>query len=326
MKKPRILVVKFGALGDVVRTSYFVAELCKTKRVYWITDRAAVPLLHNPSIEQVFTSFEEVVDLEFETVYSLDDEYGTLESISRFVKYKRLVGAYINKKRETDYSDDSSEWFDMGLISRLGKTIADQKKKLNQKSHVQIFSGIFEVSESAIAPSFYYPKNFQREQNYKKTIGINPFGGDRWPSKGLLLSELELLVDLLIDDPGLREYDFALLGIGNDYLTNVRICDARSNKRIKAIDSSDSLLAFADIVSQLRLLITADTLALHLAIAQNVPSISFFAPTSAAEIDIFNRGRKLISTSHDYCNYSAFCDNRSLTAVRLYNAVREYSL
>ena len=70
-------------------------------------------------------------------------------------------------------------------------------------------------------------------------------------------------------------------------------------------------------VRGLDLLITSDTLALHLAIAQGVPSVSYYAPTSATEINTFGTGRKIVSTSPDYCNYRPDADNSTITAGRI---------
>jgi heptosyltransferase-2 len=74
------------------------------------------------------------------------------------------------------------------------------------------------------------------------------------------------------------------------------------------------------------LLISSDSLALHLGIAQRVPFVAFFAPTSAAEIDDFGLGVKITSTSTDYCSYKKDADNSSLTADRLLEACNESAL
>ena len=49
--------------------------------------------------------------------------------------------------------------------------------------------------------------------------------------------------------------------------------------------------------------------------------VVFFAPTSAAEIELYGRGEKVVSTSADYCSYKADADNSSITAERLCAAV-----
>ena len=65
---------------------------------------------------------------------------------------------------------------------------------------------------------------------------------------------------------------------------------------------------------------SSDSLGMHLAIAQRVPSVSFFAPTSADEINTFGFGEKVVSLSADYCSYRPDADNTSLTGERLMEA------
>jgi heptosyltransferase-2 len=74
------------------------------------------------------------------------------------------------------------------------------------------------------------------------------------------------------------------------------------------------------VISALDLLITSDSLALHLGIAQRIPCTAFFAPTSAAEIDSFGLVVKVLSTSADYCSYRSLADNSSITASRILTA------
>ena len=69
------------------------------------------------------------------------------------------------------------------------------------------------------------------------------------------------------------------------------------------------------------LVITSDSLALHLAIAQGIKSLSFFAPTSSAEIGLFDNGVKVESLSEDYCSYVSDADNSSITSKRLLDAL-----
>ena len=49
--------------------------------------------------------------------------------------------------------------------------------------------------------------------------------------------------------------------------------------------------------------------------------MAFFAPTSAAEIELYGLGEKVASTAPDYCSYRADADNASITAERLCAAV-----
>jgi heptosyltransferase-2 len=94
--------------------------------------------------------------------------------------------------------------------------------------------------------------------------------------------------------------------------------------RIVVPDTSASTLELAAAIRAVDYLVTTDSLALHLAIAQGVPNLSFYAPTSAAEIETFGTGVKLLSTAPDYCSYRGDADNASITAARLLPLLKDH--
>jgi heptosyltransferase-2 len=96
--------------------------------------------------------------------------------------------------------------------------------------------------------------------------------------------------------------------------------------RILVPDTDDSILRLAAVIRSLDAMITSDSLAMHLAISQRVPTLAFFAPTSAPEIDGFGVVAKLASTAADYCSYRKDADNTSITARRLLEQARSLRL
>ena len=99
---------------------------------------------------------------------------------------------------------------------------------------------------------------------------------------------------------------------------DARYLDSIASKRAIRVIRDLALQEFAGVIRELDLLITSDTLALHLAIAQGVPSVSYYSPTSAAEINTFGRGGKVSSLAEDYCSYRPDADNSTITALRLF--------
>jgi heptosyltransferase-2 len=81
--------------------------------------------------------------------------------------------------------------------------------------------------------------------------------------------------------------------------------------------TSNSLRAFAALVRACDLVVTSDSLALHVALAQGVRLVAFFAPTSAAEIELYGLGEKVVSTAPDACSYRREVDTSTLTVERL---------
>jgi heptosyltransferase II len=330
----RVLIVKHGGLGDVVRTSYFLsplrARLGIDVNVTWVTARSALPLLQfNPHIDRLVSEFCDLYQESFDIVYSLDDELDVLEGVAK-VRARRVVGAYINCEGVT-YSADSAPWFDMGLRSTFGKARADQLKLLNDRGQGQIFSEIFEVS--APMPEFFGDPLLEAEyaerlDGIRPIVGINPFAGGRWPAKELPRNELRSLVQSLLERPS--SYDggrsVGLIGAGSDRARNLELADEIRSERIHVFDTDRSVLALAALIRNLDLLITSDSLAMHLAVSQRIPTIAFFAPTSAAEIDSFGLVMKIASTSPDYCSYRPMADNSTITAERIIQAVRTFGL
>lgn len=320
--KIRILVLKLGALGDVVRTSYILPGLHDRfgpgTHVTWITAPAALPILRfNPYVSELI-SIDRCVNPEvmgaepFEWVLSFDDEIESC-GIATQVSAKRISGAFV-ASGEIRYTDDTREWFDMGLISRFGKTKADELKIANTHSHDAIHARMLGIH---IAKPVFF-NNPQSEaiagtmlQSLpRKIVGLNLSAGRRWPSKSLRLDEAIRLIDQLSASGA----TCLLLGGKEDapYLEAIT-----SQREIQVIRDL-SLEEFSGVIRGLDLLITSDTLALHLAIAQAVPSLSYYAPTSAAEINTFGTGTKIASLSPDYCSYRPDAHNSTITAARLH--------
>ena len=96
-----ILIIKRGALGDVVRTAYFARALKEKQgngiRISWITSTDALPLLRfNPYIDDVWISFEEAGPYVFDLVFSLDDERDALEGVAS-LRTHTVKGAFLHQ-------------------------------------------------------------------------------------------------------------------------------------------------------------------------------------------------------------------------------------
>lgn len=331
--RKHILIIKHGSLGDVVRTSYFAGAVRdrygEHLRLSWMTSSSALPLLHfNPHIDDIWTDFSATQDLCFDHLYSFDDEQDLIERVSR-ISCKAITGAVLTPDGQRTYTEDASEWFDMGLLSRFGKEKADELKKINKRTHAEIFSRILGIKKTT--PEFYGIRSLEQKaasllQCSGKVVGINPYAGERWPSKELLPEELYSLAKKLLSHHSLIGPDgrLVLLGAGNGHFRNQQLATILNDTRVVVPDTNDSVLHFAAVIHQLDYLITSDSLALHLGIGQHIPFLAFFTATSAVEIDGFGLGCKIISTAEDYCSYRNDADNQSITAERIISAMKKH--
>ena len=87
--------------------------------------------------------------------------------------------------------------------------------------------------------------------------------------------------------------------------------------------NDNGLLEFAARIELVDLLVSSDSMALHMGVALARRIVCFFEPTSAAEIELYGQGEKVWSTAPDYCSYRPDADNASITPERLTEKVLE---
>lgn len=322
----KILILKFNALGDVIRTSYILPGLYKKYNapvIDWITSSAAHELLrYNPYIRILASpqlGLEFLESNHYDLVLSFDDEDEVLSLIEE-VRHDKVIGAYMQGDKKM-YSSDSAEWFDMGLLSIHGKKIADARKKQNMREHNQIFADMLGIK---IDSGTFFNSTLTEDRiarQFDKTvfnIGINPSAGSRWKSKELPFAEtcqfIELLAQQRINN---KNTCIHLLGGAAEAERHAAIKSTVRHGVIRDWGGENTLLDFAAIIKNCDYIVSSDSLALHLAISQQVFNLSFYAPTSANEIGTFGKGVKLQSLADDYCSYSPEADNSSITAERL---------
>lgn len=135
-------------------------------------------------------------------------------------------------------------------------------------------------------------------------IGINTGAGGRWQDKKLSIEETTDLIDKLNDK--IKNAKLLIFGGPEEKERNQKIKDAVKTSIIDA-GCSNSLIEFASLVNLCSILITSDSLAMHIGIALRKKIVAFFYPTSANEIELYNPGVKIIGKGKSYCSYQTKC-------------------
>ncbi|MCS7054255.1 MAG: hypothetical protein NZM09_11065 [Ignavibacterium sp.] len=275
----KILIIKLGAAGDVVRTTTLL-HLFKKDEVDWITSSDnSILLKDNPFISKIFL-FEKLQFAkmpEYDLVINLEDNFESAQIVSE-IKFKELFGCYLENNRLI-YTENSSKWFDLSLISRFGKQKADDLKFENKLSFQElIFNSLgYEFKgEKYILPS-------TPVTDLIGDIAISPKAGKRWPMKNWayfdklsnILRDKGFIVNFLPQRPSMLEH----------------LSDVRNHK----------------------LLISGDSLPMHFALGSNIRCLTFFLCTSANEIYDYGLQRKLISPLLKEFFYRQDFDERAVT-------------
>tara|TARA_Y100000310_G_C20676023_1_gene813081 strand:- start:924 stop:1907 length:984 start_codon:yes stop_codon:yes gene_type:complete len=324
----RILIIKLGALGDILRTTCILRglkEKYKDCKISWLTkEEGSVILQNNNLIDDIYTNYNNLG--KFDLVISLDEEAC---DIATKIRKEELVGCYLNGGKKV-YTSNSVTWFDMGLISKFGKEKANELKKSNTKTFQNHLSNMLDVeSEGYIFNLTKKEKDFSlkfaKKHNLQGTIiGLNTGAGRRWELKKINVNKTVELAERLVKELNVQ---VILFGGPEEKERNKEILK-KSGVEIIDAGCDNTLRNFAALIDLCDIFITSDTLAMHLGIALRKKVIAFFGPTSAAEIDLYGKGRKIIADSDCYCCYKKkieegiYCTDK-IEVNELFEAVRE---
>jgi heptosyltransferase-2 len=259
----KILLIKTGAAGDIVRTTVLLNIL--EGSVTWVIDNRYKDLLpsHHPAIARIVTPENAVQELQhelFDYTISLEED-PVCALLASTIPTKKLVGVYSANGHIT-YTDDAACWFDLSLVSKLGRDAANEAKWRNTFTFQQLLFNMFDRSFNNERYCIYRSPSVKSE---KELVGIETRAGARWPNKGW--SGYQTLIEKLQQE-GYRCILFQQQKNITDYLDDIARC------------------AFV---------ISGDTLAMHVAMAYGIPSIAIFNCTSPAEIYDYGTMQKVIN-------------------------------
>src|SRR3989338_7854035 len=300
-----ILVIKLGAAGDIIRTTAILPGLKQKypgSSIDWVTQSSYHEIIQgNPFIRKVFfidKDKEKLASSFYNLIISCDDDLGACNLASQ-VPHDYLIGAYAHGKKPV-YTPNAAAWFDNGLISRHGLRKANVLKRKNEKTYQELWYNIIGIPYAKQEPQLIlakkdtlYAQGFARKNNFNGKsyiVGFNPGSSTRgWDKRMSVGDTVKLGWEIRDMCPDSK---VILLG-GPEEIERNKII----KKRLPfLIDSgvNNTLGQFASIINLCQTVITSDSLAMHMAIALKKKVVVFFAPTSHKEIEIYDRGYKVL--------------------------------
>lgn len=277
------LIVKLNATGDVVRTSTLLHRLAGD--ITWVTAPNNVALVEQLRPHLRCISWPDralALDREYDLVISLEDE----AEAAAFVKsaaHQRVFGAYLDGDGRVKYTPDSSRWFDLSLISVHGRKRADELKFSNRHTYQDlVFDGLgFKFNgEPYVLPA-------PAKTDLSGDVAISPVAGPVWPMKAWAHYDQ---LQLKLEAAGLR---------------------------VNVLPRRPSLLEHLGDVAQHRVLVSGDSLPMHLALGVGTHCVSIFNCTSPWEIHEYGIQTKLVSPLLEKHFYQRTFDPAATTAVPL---------
>ncbi len=316
---PRILIIKLGARGDVLRTTPLIEGLRKKypdANITWLTAPESVEILYQlPGVDRLIAldagSVMEMLSRTFEYCICLDKEpwaTGLAEKIQATQKFgwgmaPDGVGTPRAFNPEAGYS--------------LALGVSDDLKfRQNQKSYMEI---IFEAVGLKYAQEPYQLiltdadrqkcREFLKHQNLDKSrpiLGLFTGCGPAFERKRWTENNFAQLIRRVKQE---HDVEILLLGGHAEREINQRI-KVMAGEKVMDTYGEHTLREFAGFIEACHTVVTGDTLALHIALAMQRPTVCLFGPTCHQEIDMFGLGEKIVSTLDCSPCYQKTCDKK----------------
>ncbi len=309
-----ILIIKLDAIGDVLRTTSILHELKEkypASYIIWLTKENAKDIFRlNPFVDEVKTLespnlMSDLSLIKFDLVINLDPS-PVSSSLASFANSASRIGYGLNGKGKVfPFNPEAEEWFEMGAFDTL--------KARNTKTYQQIIHEIcsleykkgriiFNLSEGEINTG----KEFAVKHSlgkFDRIIGINAGASERWQFKKWRKDGYISLIKQLS-----KEYNcaFLLFGGKNEIELNKELLKVAKN--IFDTGSGNTLRELASYINLVDVLITGDTLALHIAVALEKQVVCIFGPTSCAEIEDYGIVTKVAPEMDCLVCYKNTCD------------------
>ena len=301
----RILVIKCRAMGDVLRTTPLLPSLKRKyplSHISWLLDGESAELLsHNPYIDRLYGfGLESVLPLlvaKFDLLISLDKE-PELAALATKIEAGQKRGFGLNRFGNLTIFNPAAEF-----AYRLG---VDNELKFfkNKKTYQEIVHEAAEIPFSRDEYVFELPDKARDKARIfiqrrrlaarRPRIGLNTGAGTKFETKQWPAEHYLKLISLLTQRMKATVF---LLGGPREKELN-RFLAQKSRTRVYDTGTDNTLLEFAGFISLLDLVVTSDTLGMHLAIALKKPVIALFGSTCPQEIDLYGRGSKIF-LGHD---------------------------
>ncbi len=313
----RILIIKLDAAGDVLRSTSILPAFKKDNpglSIWWVTEQSSQPLLeNNPYIDVLLPVGPCLTGLFSKTLFGRAFNFDMSQRASAILQectapIKKGFGLS-SEGVVVPLGAAAEEWFEMGIF--------DPVKRANRKTYQAHLFQIGGLVYSGEEPQLIltdgekeWAKKFARKNKlsrFKRIIGLNIGSGGRWPMKRWRLEGFSWLARKL---KKINPYYGILLYGGPEE----RELIPAMTRKLKGISLStgteNTLRQFAALVNLADILVTGDTLALHVGIALEKHLVAYFGPTSNSEIDLYGRGVKVLPSFPCKCFYQARCSQK----------------
>ncbi len=297
--KEKILIIKLGAIGDVIRTTPLlkpIKEKHPSAKIFWLTyTHSIVPKEVDVVLKLNSESLVYLESLEFDSIFNLDKDKEACALISKL--NSKVKKGFILKDGIPFPADKDAE-------HKYYTGIFDDLSKQNKKNYLE---EIFEICGFKYSGEKYILSNFDEYSDSwnldhsKKIVGLNTGCGGRWTSRLWPEENWISLAKELIKN----NYEVVFLGGQQEDEKNKKFAEAAGGKYLGHFP----LEKFINLVDNCDLVVTGVTMAMHITLGLNKKIVLFNNIFNKNEFELFGLGEIIEPEKECKCFYKPICTN-----------------
>ncbi len=295
----KILIIKLGAVGDVIRTTplitYFKNHFPSAK-IYWLTHTpVVVPESVDVILKYDIESITFLQSVKFDYVFNLDKDKEACALLNR-IDSKIKKGFILKNGIPYPADDDAVHKYFTGIFDDI--SLKDSK---SYPEEIFEICGFKYSGEKYILSNFNQYKEDWEIDKTKNVIGLNTGCGGRWTSRLWADANWILLAKELIN----RNYEVVFLGGRQEDDKNSSFAKASGGKYFGHF----RLEKFINLVDQCNLVVTGVTMAMHITLGLGKKIVLFNNIFNSSEFELFGLGEIVEPEKKCKCFYSPTCTN-----------------
>lgn len=299
----KILIIKLGAIGDVIRTTPLLIKLRSlypNSRITWITNSPDIlPKGIINEIRKLDTSaYLAVKNIHYDIAINLDKDKEACSLIKECSADSKFGYSWSDDGHITGLSQAADNKILTGLFDNYSK----QNTKSYQQEIFEICGFDFNNEPNLLDVNKVYSEKWNSIKSLaggRKIIGLNTGCGFRWPTRLWETENWKQLIGLLSSE---NYFPMVLGGVDED-LTNKMYAEATG----VYYPGTYSLQEFIAIVDKCDAVVTAVSMAMHIASGLGKPIILFNNIFNKNEFELYGKGEIIEPTSGCDCYYGSVC-------------------
>ena len=323
--KTKILIIKLGALGDVIRSTPLITRFRKkypNAHITWVTHSPAI--LPADKIDKIykfdFNSVYHITHQQYDVAINLDKEMEAC-SLLADVNAKEKFG-FIWKNNHIDIANENAE-------HKLMTGLFDSLSIKNQKNYLE---EIFEICGFDFQKEPYLLnyneelaedwKLLREKAGNKIIVGLNTGCGKRWSTR---LWPSDYWIELIVDLQKANYFPVLLGGEDEDSMNKLY-----HDKTGAYYPGTFSLEEFIALTSNCDIIVTAVSMMMHIAIGLKKPMLLFNNIFNKHEFELYGKGIIVEPHSGCDCYYGNSCKRskncmQDISVEKVFSTVGELS-